>query len=71
MDIGHNGLLESLLSQTGDARKDIEDALKKKDQEALQQAIKNKRISKSIKDIILLLPHLYGGSEVLAKAKKI
>ncbi len=70
LDIGHNGLLESLLSQTGDARSDIEDALKKKDQEALDQAIKNKRINKSVKDMILMLPQMYGGSEVLAKAKK-
>ena len=70
LDIGHNGLLDSLLRQTGDARKDIEDALKKKDQEALKQAVKNKKINKSVKDIILLLPQMYGNSEVLAKAKK-
>jgi len=70
LDIGHNGLLKSLLDETGDARKDIEEALKKKDQEALEQAIKNNKISKGIRDIILLLPQMYGNSEVLSKAKK-
>jgi len=70
LDIGHNGLLESLLIQTGDARTDIEDALKKKDQEALEQAINSKGITKLVKELILMLPQLYGNSEVLAKAKK-
>ena len=30
LDIGHNGLLRTLLAKTGNARKDIEEALKKK-----------------------------------------
>ncbi|NIT14420.1 MAG: ATP phosphoribosyltransferase regulatory subunit, partial [Candidatus Dadabacteria bacterium] len=70
LDIGHNGLLESLLGQTGEARKNIEDALKKKDQEALEQAIKGKKINKHIKDLILMLPKMYGNSDILAKAKR-
>lgn len=70
LDIGHNGLLESLLAHTGNARTGIEDALKKKDQEALEQAVNGKRITKSVKEIILMLPQMYGNSEVLSKAKK-
>lgn len=70
LDIGHNGLLESLLQQAGDSRKDIEDALRKKDQEALEEAINKKRLKKSIKEIITMLPQMYGGDEILAKAKK-
>jgi len=70
LDIGHNGLLKELLDKTGDARKEIEEALRKKDRESLENSIKNRKIPKTIKDIILLLPELYGNSDVLRRAKK-
>lgn len=71
LDIGHTGILRHLLAQTGDLREDIEEALKKKDQEALTQAIKKSKASKSVKDTLTVLPSLFGGIEVLSEAKKI
>ncbi|HML94490.1 MAG TPA: ATP phosphoribosyltransferase regulatory subunit [Thermodesulfobacteriota bacterium] len=71
LDIGHTGILRHLLAQTGEHRKDIEDALKKKDQEALSSAIKKSKATKPVKDAISMLPSLFGGMEVLNEAKKI
>lgn len=71
LDIGHTGILRHLLAQTGEHRKDIEDALKKKDQEALSVAIKKSKATKPVKDAISTLPSLFGGMEVLKEAKKI
>ena len=71
LDIGHTGILRHLLAQTGEPRKDIEDALKKKDQEALSRAIKKSKATKPGKDAISTLPSLFGGMEVLKEAKKI
>ncbi len=71
LDIGHTGILRSLLRQTGEYRKHIEDALKKKDQEDLSRAIRKSSASKKVKDIIKILPDLFGGREVLEQAKKI
>ncbi|MGD9650826.1 MAG: ATP phosphoribosyltransferase regulatory subunit [Candidatus Dadabacteria bacterium] len=71
LDIGHTGILRHLLAQTGEHRKDIEDALKKKDQEALSGAIKKSKATKPVKDAISTLPSLFGGMEVLKEAKKI
>ncbi len=71
LDIGHTGILRSLLGQTGESRKHIEDALKKKDQEELARAIRKSDASKKVKDTIKILPELFGGREVLEQAKKI
>ncbi len=71
LDIGHTGILRHLLAQTGEHRKDIEDALKKKDQEALSRAIRKSKAAKPVKDAISALPSLFGGMEVLREAKKI
>ena len=71
LDIGHTGILRHLLAQTGEHRKDIEDALKKKDQEALSRAIRKSKAAKPVKDAISVLPSLFGGMEVLKEAKKI
>lgn len=71
LDIGHTGILSHLLKQTGEQRKAIEDALKKKDQEALAKAIKITKAPKSVKNGLLLLPDLLGGVEILEQAKKI
>jgi ATP phosphoribosyltransferase regulatory subunit len=71
LDIGHTGILRSLLRQTGEHRKHIEDALKKKDQEDLSRAIRKSGAPKKVKDIIKILPDLFGGREVLEQAKKI
>ncbi len=67
LDISHNGCLSFILSK---ARKQIEEALKKKDQEALEKSIHNKKIPMNIREIILSLPDMYGNSDVLEKAKK-
>lgn len=71
LDIGHTGILRSLLSKTGEFRREIEEALKKKDQEELSAAIARSRAPKSVKDTILTLPELFGGRDVLTEAKKI
>jgi ATP phosphoribosyltransferase regulatory subunit len=71
LDIGHTGILRHLLAQTGDLRGEIEEALKKKDQEALAYSIKKSKASKSVKDTLTVLPSLFGGIEVLSEAKKI
>lgn len=71
LDIGHTGILRHLLAQTGEYRKDIEDALKKKDQEALSRAIRKSKAAKPVKDAISALPSMFGGMEVLREAKKI
>lgn len=70
LDIGHNGCLNLVLSKTGETRKQIEEALRKKDHEALERSIHNKKIPKNIKEIILTLPEMYGNFDVLEKAKK-
>jgi len=71
LDIGHTGILRNLLKQTGALRKQIEEALKKKDQEALARAIRKSSASKSVKETIKVLPELFGGRDVLVQAKKI
>ena len=71
LDIGHTGFLRFLLQKTGAIRKGVEEALKKKDQEALGNAISKASLPKSIKEVILSLPELYGGREILRKAKNI
>ena len=71
LDIGHNGLLRTLLAKTGNARKDIEEALKKKDQEELGRATGQASVPGAIRDTILALSDLYGGRDILHKAKKI
>jgi ATP phosphoribosyltransferase regulatory subunit len=69
LDIGHTGFLRFLLGETGDARR--EDALKKKDQEALAKVASKASIPRAIKEVILSLPELYGGREILGKFKDI
>ncbi len=71
LDIGHTGLLRFLLGKTGNVRNEIEEALKKKDQEALEKAISKAPIPQAIKRVILSLPELYGNKDILRRAKKI
>jgi ATP phosphoribosyltransferase regulatory subunit len=71
LDIGHNGLLRTLLAKTGNARKDIEEALKKKDQEELSKATGQTPVPAGIRDTVLALSELYGGRDILHKARKI
>ncbi len=71
LDIGHTGLLRSLLEQTGDARKEIEEAIRKKDEEALSEALNKSKASSSIKKAIGILPSISGNGEVLKRAKEI
>ena len=71
LDIGHTGLLRFLLGKTGNVRNEIEEALKKKDQEALEKAISKASIPQTIKRVILSLPELYGNKDILRRAKKI
>ncbi|MGE5443298.1 MAG: ATP phosphoribosyltransferase regulatory subunit [Ignavibacteriales bacterium] len=69
LDIGHTGFLRFLLEKTGDARQEIEEALKKKDQEALAKVASRASIPRAMKEVILSLPELYGSREVLGKFK--
>jgi ATP phosphoribosyltransferase regulatory subunit len=71
LDIGHTGILRKLLAKTGDVQPEIEEAIKKKDQEALEKALRKSNANKNVKDAIKRLPMLYGGREVLEEAKKI
>ncbi|HEY7535269.1 MAG TPA: ATP phosphoribosyltransferase regulatory subunit, partial [Thermodesulfobacteriota bacterium] len=68
--IGHTGLLRYLLGKTGKLRKEVEEALKKKDQETLEKAISKASIPQAIKRVILSLPELYGSKDILSKAEK-
>jgi ATP phosphoribosyltransferase regulatory subunit len=65
------GPLRYLLSKTGNLRVVIEEALKKKDYEQLVNAVKHAKTSKGIKKALLALPELYGGRDILIKAKSI
>ncbi|MBI4228980.1 MAG: ATP phosphoribosyltransferase regulatory subunit, partial [Deltaproteobacteria bacterium] len=69
LDIGHTGLLRYLLSKTGNLRMVIEEALKKKDYEQLVNAVKQAKTSRGVKKVLLTLPELYGGRDVLVKAR--
>lgn len=69
LDVGHTGFLRFLLGKTGDARQEIEEALKKKDQEALAKVASRASIPRAMKEVILSLPELYGSREVLGKFK--
>ena len=60
-----------MLAKTGDIRPLIEEAIKKKDQEALEKALRKSKAGKNVKDAIKKLPMLYGGRDVLEEAKKI
>jgi len=71
LDIGHTGLLRYLLGKTGDLRMEMEEALKKKDHEQLENAVRKSSASREVKNVILSLTELYGGREVLDKAKGI
>ncbi len=71
LDIGHTGFLRFLLGKTGGARREIEEALKKKDQEALANATSKASLPETIKMVILSLPELYGSREILGKFKNI
>ena len=71
LDIGHTGLVRFLLGKTGNVRNEIEEALKKKDQEALEKATSKAPIPQAIKRVILSLPELYGNKDILRRAKKI
>lgn len=71
LDIGHTGFLRFLLGKTGDARREIEEALKKKDQEALTKVASKAPIPQTIKEVILSLPELYGSREILGKFKNL
>ena len=63
LDIGHTGILRNLLEKTGDLRKEIEEAIKKKDQEALEKSIRKSKAPKNVKEAIICLPNLYGGRD--------
>ncbi|MGQ0793127.1 MAG: ATP phosphoribosyltransferase regulatory subunit [Deltaproteobacteria bacterium] len=71
LDIGHNGLLRFLLQRAENRGRDIEEAIKKKDQEGLAKAISASSIPTEIKQIILSLPELYGSRDILAQARTI
>jgi len=71
LDLGHTGLLRTLLSKTGDAREEIEQSLKKKDFEQLEVATRKSSAPKSVKKVLLTLPELYGRRDILVKANKI
>ena len=70
LDIGHTGLLRYLLAKTGSYRMEIEEALKKKDHEQLENAVSKSSAPKEVKNVILSLTELFGGREILDKAKK-
>lgn len=70
LDIGHTGFLRFLLAKTGSVRKEIEEALKKKDRESLEKSVSKSPVPRTIKEVILSLPELYGSREILDKAEK-
>jgi ATP phosphoribosyltransferase regulatory subunit len=71
LDIGHVAVFREL-AQHGDVgpglEADLFAALQAKDASALR--VLTKRLAKAIRDAILLLPELYGGREVIARARR-
>ncbi|MEE9252372.1 MAG: ATP phosphoribosyltransferase regulatory subunit [Thermodesulfobacteriota bacterium] len=71
LDIGHTGFLRHLLEKTGKCRGRIEEALKKKDTEALKLATLSAALPVKIREAVCALPELFGGREVLEAAKRV
>jgi len=71
LDLGHTGFLRHLLAMTKGYRKPIEEALRKKDAEALTNAVAATKLPNQIKDALLALPDLCGQVDVLERAKHI
>lgn len=71
LDIGHTGILRSILKGVGNMRDALVQALKRKDQEEIRRIIEKSEIDKELKKVVLSLSEFYGDQSVLDKAKKI
>ncbi len=71
LDLGHTGILKSIMKSAGDLKDDLISALKKKDQEEVKRIIGKSKIDKDIKKVVLSLSEFYGDKSVLERAKKI
>lgn len=71
LDLGHTGVLKSILNSAGDLKNELIAALKKKDQEEVKRIIGKSKINKDIKKVVLSLSEFYGDKSVLERAKKI
>jgi ATP phosphoribosyltransferase regulatory subunit len=71
MDIGHVAVFRSLVHAAeigAELEADLFDALQKKDKPTLKAL--TRKLAKTTREALLLLPELYGGKEVLALAEK-
>ncbi|MEM4658426.1 MAG: ATP phosphoribosyltransferase regulatory subunit [Candidatus Methanosuratincola sp.] len=68
LDIGHTGFLRQLLAATGEAEGEIEEALKKKDTEALARAVSSADLPPKVSSALLALPELFGDRSILKRA---
>jgi ATP phosphoribosyltransferase regulatory subunit len=71
LDIGHVAVFRSIVQAAkvnGEREAGLFEALQKKDLPALRELTKG--LSSSVKNSLLLLPELYGGKEVIARAEK-
>ena len=72
LDLGHVGLFRAMVKHAGIAKEletELFGALQGKDVPGLQELVSG--LSKQVQDALLSLPHLYGGSEVIARARAI
>lgn len=71
LDIGHAGFLRQLLAATVEAKGEIEEALKKKDAEALARAVSSASLPTKVSSALMALPELFGDRGVLKKARSV
>ncbi|MCI9518806.1 MAG: ATP phosphoribosyltransferase regulatory subunit [Clostridia bacterium] len=74
IDIGNNNFFKGLISEIGLNKKDIAqltEFINKKDFFAIEVFLQSKKIASEFCDKLLLLPSLFGGREVFAKAESI
>ena len=72
LDLGHVGLFRALVKHAGidkDLETELFGALQGKDAPGLQGLVSG--LSKQMQDALLALPHLYGGCEVISRARAI
>jgi ATP phosphoribosyltransferase regulatory subunit len=70
LDLGHAAVVHAALSGL-DGDEALHDALAKKDAARVEGLVANAKISAKRKKLIAALPSLYGGPEVLSRAKKL
>jgi len=73
LNLGHNGIFSGLAAELnikGDLRQDLEDGISRKDMVRLEAIVAQSTLPSRVKELLLAMPHLTGGEEVLTELKK-